>query len=293
MALLGAVVAGCAKPQSAVEPRPAPTIRQDVGEQSAVEPAAQPPGSLDDLRRALAGAASPDASPDASVDIIDKIAALGSNARPALDDLVKATASPDARARWHAARALGLVGEDAIQVLPTLIGLLSDDDPIVVAQSAAAIALIRKDDERTDTPAKDAALYASAFDPLAKSTLHPDARVRRAAIRALQVLEPAPELLLPLFSRQMADADPSVVLPALHTLADMKAAAMPVLLEAMKDPKSRYWASVALAEIGPAAAAAVEPLAKLAGDGEIDEKLQAILALASIGEPLCSHSRRT
>ena len=93
------------------------------------------------------------------------------------------------------------------------------------------------------------------------------------------------EKLLPIFSQQIADNDPSVVLPALHTLADMGKDALPVLLEALKKEKSRYWASVALAEIGPAAAPAVEPLAALAKQGEIDERLQAILALASIGEP--------
>jgi HEAT repeat protein len=280
-ALLGTGFGGCSKPQSAAQPRPAPAVKQDVGQQPAIDAAAQAPGPLDTLRRELAEAT----DSDTRVRFIDQIAAQGPNARPALDDLVEASASSDARVRWHAARAIGLIGEDALSVLPKLISLLSDEDPIVVAQSAAAIGLIRKDDERSDTPTKDVSLYASAFDPLAKTTLHPDARARRAAVRALQVLKPAPEVLLPLFSRQMADADPSVVLPALHTLADMKEEAMPVLLEALKDPKSRYWASVALAEIGPAAAAAVEPLAKLASEGEVDEKLQAILALAAIGTP--------
>jgi HEAT repeat protein len=41
---------------------------------------------------------------------------------------------------------------------------------------------------------------------------------------------------------------------------------------------------VALAEIGPEAAAAAEPLASLAADGEPEERLQALLTLAAIGE---------
>jgi HEAT repeat protein len=91
--------------------------------------------------------------------------------------------------------------------------------------------------------------------------------------------------MAPIVSKQLADADPAVVVSALHTLADMDDDAVPLLIEALKDPKSRYWAEVALAEIGPKAAAAAEPLAKAVAVGEAEERLQAILALAAIGEP--------
>ena len=90
--------------------------------------------------------------------------------------------------------------------------------------------------------------------------------------------------LAPLFAKQLGDADPSVVLPALHTLADMEEIAVPVLVEGLKNPQSRYWAAIALAEIGEEAAAAATPLAQLAAEGEVHERLQAILALAAIGE---------
>lgn len=220
----------------------------------------------------------------AMVVVIDQLAEAGQNAKSAIDALVKATAHPSDRVRWHAARAIGFIGEDAIANLPTLVGLLNDDDPIVVAQSASAIGLIRIDDERTDTPAKDAALYAATIEPLTKTTVHPDPRARRAALRALLALHASPQAVAPLLAKQLADADPSVVLPVLHTLADMGKAGMPLLLEALKDSGGRYWAAVALAEIGPEAAAAAEPLAALAATGEPEEKLQALLTLAAIGE---------
>jgi len=277
--LVALAAAGCSQP-AAVPERPA-AVRQPAAVVEQVADATQKTAKLADLRVALAAAK----DSDASVVALDEIALLGPNAQAAIDELVKATTSEDARVRWHAARAIGLVGEEAIAQLPVLARLLSDSDPIVVAQAAAAIGLIRKDDERTETPPKDAAIYESVFVPLSKTALHPDPRARRASIRALKVLAPSPEKLLPIFSQQIADSDPSVVLPALHTLADMGKDAVPVLLEALKKEKSRYWASVALAEIGPAAAPAVEPLAALASTGEIDERLQAILALASIGEP--------
>lgn len=279
-AMLVAVAAtGCSQP-AAVPERPAAVRQPPAVVEKAVDETQQT-AKLDELLAALANAKDSEASALA----LDNIALLGPNAQAAIDDLVKATTSDDPRVRWHAARAIGLVGEDAIAQLPVLAGLLGDSDPVVVAQAAAAIGLIRKDDDRTETPPKDAALYESVFVPLSKTALHPDARARRAAIRALKTLAPSPAKLLPIFSQQIADSDPSVVLPALHTLADMGKDAVPVLLEALKKEKSRYWASVALAEIGPAAAPAVEPLAVLASEGEIDERLQAILALASIGEP--------
>jgi HEAT repeat protein len=193
--------------------------------------------------------------------VIDQLAEAGQNAKAAIDALVKATAHPSERVRWHAARAIGLIGEDAIANLPTLVGLLNDDDPIVVAQSAAAIGLIRVDDERTDTPAKDAALYAAAIEPLTTTTVHPDPRARRAALRALLALHASPQAVAPLLAKQLADADPSVVLPVLHTLADMDEAGMPFLIEALKDARGRYWAA-----------------------GEPEERLQAFLTLAAIGE---------
>lgn len=238
------------------------------------------------LRQSLAAA--PDK--DARVLVIDDIATLGQRAKAALDDLLKWTRDEDPRTRWHAARAIGLIGEDALSAMPTLLELLADSDPIVATQAAAAIGLIREDDGRQSLPAADAQLYANAIDPLVKSTTHPDPRVRRAAVRTLRRLSPSTQQLAPLLSKQLADVDPSVVMPALHTLADMDDDAVPFLVEALGQPKSRYWATIALAEIGPEAAPAIAPLTKLAAEGEIEERLQAILALAAIGTPAASAS---
>ena len=219
------------------------------------------------------------------VDTIDAIANLGQNAHPAIDDLVKATADTEPRVRWRAARGLGMIGEHSLRVLPDLVNLLADPDPVVATQAAAAITLVRKDDGRAAAavPADDVAKYAAATDALSKAALHPDARVRRASLRALRVLSPNPQALARLVSRQLADADPSVVMPAIHTLADMDGTAVPFLLESLKDPKARYWATVALTEIGAEAAPATPLLIEEVQTGETEEKLQAILALAAIG----------
>jgi HEAT repeat protein len=216
--------------------------------------------------------------------VVDQIGAIGQNALPALDALVKTLGDEDPRVRWHAARAIGLIGEDARLALPKLVGLLADADPIVVTQAAAAIALIREDDGRATIPEADAASYQATVEPLLKTVVHPDARARRAAMRALARVVGSFSEMAPLLTERLADADPAVVIAAMHTLADMDDDAVPFLVEAVKNPKSRYWAEVALAEIGPEAAAAVGPLAKLAAEGEVEERLQAILTLAAIGE---------
>lgn len=242
--------------------------------------AVQPESGLAALRGALKAAT----DADARVVAVDALADLGQNAAPAIDDLVAATKDSDQRVRWHAARALGMIGEDAVSTIPLLIGLLDDEDPVVVAQSAAAIGMIRADEETATITPSDDGHYKAAFTALSRTTVHADPRVRRAAIRGLKALNPAPDVLAPLFAKQLSDSDPSVVVPALHTLADMDELAVPVLLEALKNPKSRYWASVGLAEVGPEAAAATLPLVQVIEEAEIHEQMQAVLALAAIGE---------
>jgi len=216
---------------------------------------------------------------------IDAIATRLRGGLPALDALVAALADEEPRVRWHAARAIGLIGHEAAPAVPALAKLLADADPVTVTQAAAAIGHIRADDERAEIPSADAEIYAAAIQPLVGTLVHPDPRARRAALRAVRRLSTSREELGRIVREQLADADPVAVLPAMHTLADMGEDAVPVLIEALADPKSRFWAEVVLAEIGEQAAAAVEPLTKLAAEGEVEERVQAILALAGIGEP--------
>jgi len=280
-----AVVAiGCARtqesPRSAAAPAAAPVkaVTQPASA-AATQAAAEEPG-LDALVKTLTTAT------DSRIRVvtIDAIAALGQNAKPALEALVAATEDPELRVRWHAARAIGLIGEDASSAVPVLVKLLADPDPIVAAQAAAAIGHIRADEDDDTITADDATRYAAGQEAVAKAIVHSDPRVRRAAIRAIRHFDPAPTVLAPLFAKQLGDADPSVVLPALHTLADMEDVSVPVLVEALKAPQSRYWATIALAEIGAEAAPATAALAQIAAEGEVHERLQAILALAAIGE---------
>ena len=216
---------------------------------------------------------------------IDRIASELRGGLPAVDALVDALEDDDAGVRWHAARGIGMLGYEAASAIPALADRLADDDAIVVTQSAAAIGLIRADDDREEIPEADAAIYAAAIEPLVATVVHPDPRARRAAVRSLRRLSTSPQQLARAVLEQLDDIDPESVLPAMHTLADMEGDAVPFLVEALADPKSRYWAEVVLAEIGEEAAPAVEPLGRIAAEGAIEERVQAILALAEIGEP--------
>lgn len=266
-------------------PKPPPAKAEDSSETPPAPPAADAaaPGAarVGELKAALAAAA----DEDARVRAIDDLASLGQNALPALDEIVAAIGGDNVRVRWHAARAIGAIGEDAVTVLPKLVALLADPDPVVATQAAAAIGQIRADDGRAEIPADAAALYAAAAEGLAKAVVNPNAGVRRAALRSIARVVPQPEKLAELVDAQLADSEPAVVVAALESLADIGAPAVPFLVESLKDPKARYWAEVALTEIGPEAAPAAAALAAAAVNGEPEERLQAILALAAIGEP--------
>ena len=238
-------------------------------------------GTIGDLRQALAAAT----NEDGRVLAVDAIADLGQNALPALDDLVAALGDENIRLRWHAARAIGRIGEDAYPVLPKLVALLKDPDPIVVTQAAGAIREIRADEGNAPLADDHTKAYAEAVDALSATLVHADPRVRRGSLKAIAALCPAPGKLADLLDDTLSDADPSVVMPALESLADLGADAVPVLVESLKHPKSRYWATVALTEIGPAAAPAAGALTAAALTGEPEERMQAMLALAAIGEP--------
>jgi HEAT repeat protein len=281
------ILAGCeqpAAPPAAPRPTPVAAAPDQAPPATAAAPAAEPAPAaggpaVDALRATLAR------STDGRerVQAIDALADLGQRAKAALPELLTATADADPRPRWHAARAIGLIGEDAISALPTLVKLLGDEDPIVVTQAASAIGLVRQDDGRDPIPEADAALYAATIEPLARACVHADPRVRRAAARNLRIVHSDPRALAGVLCDMLDDSDPSAVLPAVETLAELEDHSVPVLLAALAEPKSRHWAMVALAEIGPEAATAVPTLAKIAAEGELEDRLQAILTLAEIG----------
>ncbi len=268
------VVSRQAKPSSNKE-KSSPAVQSSASEQSEIRGL-----SIDELRENLSAAT----NPDAVVKATDAIGRLRGQGRSALPDLLKLTSDADPRVRWHAARSVGLIGEDAVSSIPTLLTLLQDADPVVATQAAAAIGHIREDDDLTSLSDADGALYADAVTQLVGTLVHNDARVRRACLRSLRTLDPSPEQLMPVVDTVFASQDPAVILPVLQSIADMGSEAVPFLVERLKLPQGRFWASVAINEIGPGAAGATQALVEALPESALDEQLHEVLALAAIGE---------
>ncbi|MGB0654061.1 MAG: HEAT repeat domain-containing protein [Pirellulales bacterium] len=260
---------------SSEEEKTGPVVRPSAPEQPEAREL-----SINELREKLSAAT----NPDAVVKVTDSIGRLRGQGRSALPDLIKLTADADPRVRWHAARSVGLIGEDAVATIPTLLTLLQDADPVVATQAAAAIGHIREDDDLKGLSDTDKDLYADAVTQLVGTLVHNDARVRRACLRSLRTLDPTPEQLMPVVDTVFASQDPAVILPVLQSIADMGSEAVPFLVERLKLPQGRFWASVAITEIGPGAAGATQALIEALPESALDEQLHEVFALAAIGE---------
>jgi len=85
--------------------------------------------SAQDLRRSMA---------------LDGFTALGTNAQPAVPDLIVLLNDKDADVRKYAASCLSAVGPAAEQAVPALIQRLADSDSLVVESAEHALALIHR-----------------------------------------------------------------------------------------------------------------------------------------------------
>jgi HEAT repeat protein len=184
--------------------------------------------------------------------------------------LARALGHADAQTRWRAARALGAFGPRAGVVVVALAAALDDEEPLVRAHAAHALGEI-------GSAAK------LAVPALAEKIVDRDTQVRRAVVDAIGKIAPGDTNNIPILTKVLKDADPSVVLPALETLADLGERVVPFLIEALADKDACYWACLVLAEIGPAAQAAVPMLINTAGSDEPEVRMQALMALAAIG----------
>jgi HEAT repeat protein len=229
------------------------------------DPFAEQPPTVEELIAVVSG---DDA--DAALAAIDELGGMGPSAATATAALSAALKHENADIRRGAAKALGGIGEGAKAAVETLTEALGDDVPAVRAYAAFALGRIGK-------PAESAAtkLVECAFDS--------DELVRRAALRAIRSINPPAEVTEPLVMKILEEGDPSVIMPALHTLAEDGVKAVPRLRERLKHERAAYWACVVLAAIGPEAKDAVPELVEVLGNQDPDTRMQALLALGEIG----------
>jgi HEAT repeat protein len=110
-----------------------------------------------------------------------------------------------------------------------------------------------------------------------------DYHVQRMAIKAIGQIRPEPKQVVEALAEQLDDADPSVGVAALHVLTEYGEAGVSELAEALTAEKTRYWAALALGELGPKAKAAVKALGDALADKNPETRREVLIALARIG----------
>ncbi|MCE9544569.1 MAG: HEAT repeat domain-containing protein [Planctomycetia bacterium] len=185
-------------------------------------------------------------------------------------ELIKQLDAPEAEARSAAAMELADRGEQAAPAVDALRKHLKDSDAEVRAHAARALGHIGK-------------ASMPAVEDLVHNLTDPSLHVRRSTVQALRRIKPGPEKVVPLMLSALSDKDPAVVLSALNSLAEEGEAVVPPMIQALKDPRTAYWACLVLSDVGPPAKDAVPQLIKTLEDERVEVQMEAAMALGSIG----------
>lgn len=207
----------------------------------------------------------------ARIDACQELARLGPKAEAAVSQLVAAVESSHPQLQRNAALALAELGTAAAPAVTALAANLSNTDADVRAYSAYALGSIG--------PAARGATRA-----LIKAMNDQDPVVRRVVRNALYQIKPEPAVAIPLFANLLASDEPAEVASAVEVLVEAGVAAVPVLIHALQDEQAAYGACLALAEIGAPAAPAVKALTKSLDSETPEVRMEALAALAAIGQ---------
>lgn len=182
----------------------------------------------------------------------------------------QALVSPDEPTRLRAIDAIAEFGPAAAGAVPMLTKFLENPSPATRAHAAYALGRIGEASK-------------VAAPGLAKALTDPDRSVRRAALAALKTIKPGPQIMLPLMGKLLGDAEPEVAVRALDALAEAGEEAIPVLIAALSDNKTRYWACLALGEMGPKAKDALPSLTNALADNRPEVLREVLLCMGHIG----------
>jgi vesicle coat complex subunit len=186
---------------------------------------------------------------------IEAIRALAQIQPPApetITTLSKAMRDTDPAIQRAAAAALGDVG-----AVSTLAQALKDPDKDVRRNAVRPLRRVVIRGGSSSDPAATKAVVAALADALKD----PDGGVRRAAASSLGALGSAAVDAIPGLAATTMDSDPSVRNATIEALGRIGSpAAVPVLVQALKDPRTGSLAVRALGNMGPTARGAIPAL---------------------------------
>jgi len=187
--------------------------------------------------------------------------------------------------RIEAIRALAQIQPPAPETIATLSKAMRDTDPAIQRAAAAALgdvgavsvlAQALKDPDKDvrrnavrplrrvvirDRSPSDPATTRAVVTALADALKDPDGGVRRAAVSSLGAIGPEAVDAIPRLAATATDPDPSVRNATIGALGRIGSpAAVPVLVQALKDPRTGSLAVTALGNMGPTARGAIPAL---------------------------------
>lgn len=208
-------------------------------------------------------------SPSVRLSAFRSLSKLGASARQALPELTAALNDKDAKIREGAAQAIGQLGRDA---LPTMVRMLTHPDKYV---------------------RRNAVWGLGKLGPQAKPAMHDicqalkdeDARTAAGAAQALGSMGAEATAAVPVLAEAMRGTNIVLCRLAAKALSQIGRPALATLVTHLKhhDPFVRGEAAVALGWMGPAAAAAVQPLIDLLRGGARPRKPPSTYASGLLG----------
>jgi HEAT repeat protein len=165
----------------------------------------------------------------------------------------------------------GSISQAADSSVKDLIGMLNSPDAAVRLKAIDQLAA--QGDKAVEAAPQLTALLTDA-----------DQSVRRHTVKAIMAIRPGPKVMLPLFIKLMEDSDPGVHARVLEAITEAGEAAVPGLIESLKNDKVAFWACIVLRDMGPVAKAAAPALAEKLKDPRPAIRREAVLALGAIGE---------
>ena len=238
---------------------------------------------------------------------INALRKFGTGAQSAVPKLEALLKDPEPLVSVGAARAIAEIEielghtDHAKVLIPVLVsGLKSERNDVatdavqgLVFMGAAAVPAIKQVIDAKnpvaslnacDALAGIGAASADAVEPLIAAAKSSDAKLRWHAISALGDIGQPAKAAIPTIVAALSDADTQVRFNAGHALKLFGEAAVPSLVEALKNEKAQPYVLPVIAGIGPDAKGAVTPLAGLIQSKDANLQREAIIALASIGE---------